>query len=119
MSNVDVLPTLAALTGVEPPPWIHGKDIVRVFRQGEVQHVFAFCANGNPVHTNYTVYDAHHRMTYYPYSEYVELFNHQEDPGETNNLAPRQARLVLNLMSILQERSLHFNNPILGRTGLW
>ena len=119
MSNADVLPTLAALTGVEPPSWIHGKDIVRVMRQGELHHTYAFCANGNPAHTNYTVYDAHSRMTYYPYSEYVELFDHREDPGEVNNLAARQPRNVLRLMSILQERMLHFNNPILGRTGAW
>ena len=119
MSNVDVMPTLTGLTGVEPPTWIHGEDILRVLRQGEIHQTYAMCANGNPENTNYTVYDAHLRMTYYPYSEYVELFDHRDDPGELNNLAAKQSRSVLRLMSILQERILHFNNPILGRTGAW
>lgn len=119
MSNADVMPTLTNLVGIEPPGWMHGKDILRVLQQGELHHVYAFCANGNPLHTNYTVYDAHQRMTYYPFSEYVELFDHQEDPGEAHNLAAKQSRSVLRLMSILQERMLHYNNPILGRVGAW
>jgi arylsulfatase A-like enzyme len=119
MSNADVLPTLTALTDVEPPGWLHGKDIRRVIQQGEQHHVFAFCANGNPAHVNYTIYDAQFRMTYYPFNEFVELFDHREDPGEATNLAGTNSRTVLRLMSILQERMLHYNNPILGRTGAW
>lgn len=119
MSNADILPTLAALAGVEAPAWVHGKDMGRVIRQGEVHHVFAFCADGNPAHVNYTVYDPHYRMTYYPYNEYVELFDHREDPAETNNLAMSQPRTVLRLMSVLQERMLHYHNPILSRVSAW
>jgi arylsulfatase A-like enzyme len=119
MSNADILPTLATLAEIEPPAWIHGKDILQVLRQGDQHHVYAFCANGNPLHTNYTIYDAHQRMTYYPYHEYVELFDHREDPGELHNLAAKQSRNVLRLISILQERMLHYNNPILGRTAAW
>jgi arylsulfatase A-like enzyme len=119
MSNCDVMPTLAALTGIEPPSWQHGTDICQAIQEGKTHQALAFCANGNPAYVNYTVYDATHRLTYYPYWNYVELYDHQHDPGECTNVADRNADVVEALMRVLQENMLVFYNPILGRTGAW
>jgi arylsulfatase A-like enzyme len=121
MSNCDVMPTLAALTGIEPPAWQHGKDIGSVIKEGAEHYALAFCANGNPEHTNFTVYDATHRLTYYPHADYVEFFDHRKDPGECANVAAREENKdrIAALMQVLQERLPQYHNPIVGRVGLW
>ena len=119
MSNCDVMPTLAALTGVEPPPWQHGVDICQAIQEGQEHHALAFCADGNPAHVNYTVYNARYRLTYYPYWDYCELFDHQHDPGESEDVSSQHPAVVEALMGMLQEDMLRTYNPILGRTGAW
>jgi arylsulfatase A-like enzyme len=119
MSNCDVMPTLAALTGIEPPDWQHGRDVTALLREGEESHALAFCANGNPANVNYTVYDADCRLTYYPYWGFCELYDHRDDPGECTNLAARAQPRVRALMQVLEQSMLRYHNPILGRTGAW
>ena len=60
-----------------------------------------------------------YRLTYYPYWDYRELFDHQQDPGECENVAERQPDVVETLIGVLQEGMLRCYNPILGRTGAW
>jgi arylsulfatase A-like enzyme len=121
MSNCDVMPTLAALTGIDPPEWQHGQDMGSIVRNDEEHYALAYCASGSPERANYTVYDATHRLTLYPNAGYVELFDHGRDPGECMNLAQdsRYQQTVEHLMHILGERTLNYINPILGRTSLW
>jgi len=128
MSNVDVLPTLAALTGIAPPERQHGRDIASVIREGAEHHAFEFCANGSPAHLNYTVYDADYRLTYYPHLGYTELYDHRRcgigcgigsDPGECVNLAAREPAQTARLMDVLRARLVEVYNPIVGRTCLW
>jgi arylsulfatase A-like enzyme len=121
MSNCDVMSTLAALTGVEPPAWQHGRDIRSVIQNDEEHYALAFCATGKPERANYTVYDATHRLTYYPHLDYVELYDHTQDPGECVNLATRREHKhrVASMIRLIEERMLHYHSPILGRTGVW
>ena len=119
MSNCDVMPTLAALTGVQPPDWQHGRDMTALIREGGTGHALAFCANGNPANVNYTICDADYRLTYYPYWDFAELYDHRNDPGECANLAARAQPRVRALMETLGRSLLRCHNPILGRTGAW
>jgi len=119
MSNADVLPTLAALSGVEPPEWQHGRDMTSVMTKGAEHYAFAFCASGNPAHLNYTVYDADYRLTYYPHWNYCELYDHRSDPGERVNLAAREMAQTARLMDVLKTQLVHIYNPIVGRVCLW
>ena len=80
---------------------------------------YCFLANGSPARVNYTVYDATYRLTTYPYWDYHELFDHRIDPGECDNVADRRPDVVEALMRVLQEKTLQYRNPILGRTGAW
>jgi hypothetical protein len=68
-----------------------------------------------------TVYDATHRLTYYPHLDYVELYDHTQDPGECVNLATRREHKhrVASMIRLIEERMLHYHSPILGRTGVW
>ena len=119
MSNCDVMPTLAALTGIETPALCHGQDVLT--QTSNDAYALAFCANGNPEHTNVTVYDHTHRLTCYPHSGFKQLFDHREDPGECVNIAEREEnqRRISLLTEVLRERLLHFYRPTVGRVCLW
>ena len=124
MSNVDVMPTLAALCGVQAPEWQHGRDIRAVVQSGGEHYAFAFCASGDPAHLNYTVYDADYRLTTYPHLGYTELYDHRRwgigsDSGECVNLADREPAQTARLMDLLRARLVEVYNPIVGRTCLW
>ena len=95
-----------------------------MIRDGEEHYAFAFCANGNPAHLNYTVYDADYRLTHYPHLAYTELFDHRRcgigsDPGECIHLAAREPVQTARLMDVLRARLVEVYNPIIGRTCLW
>jgi arylsulfatase A-like enzyme len=119
MSNADVLPTLAALTGVKAPEWQHGRDITSVIQAGAEHYALAFCSNGNPAHLNYTVYDSDYRLTHYPHWDYTELFDHRADPGECVNLAARETVQADRLTDVLESQLVGLYNPIVGRVCLW
>jgi len=117
MSNCDVMPTLAALTGVPVPLGLHGQDI----RAGKERPVFAYGSCGDAESVNHTIYDATHRLTWYPSSGYVELFDYRVDPGECRNVAgvAENNTRIESMKQILAERTATFYNPVLGRTGAW
>jgi arylsulfatase A-like enzyme len=120
MSNTDVLPTLAALAGVEPPAWRHGEDISRIVREGCEHEAFAFSTR-SPGEENYTIYDARYRLTWYPGADFVELFDHQVDPGECRNIAnePGQRERVEEMKRRITERLATCYSPIQGRVCAW
>lgn len=115
MSGVDVMPTLAALAGVDAPPDIHGRDIMQC---SDDHLAFSYCFNDlNPVERNFTVYDARYRLTIYPADDYMELFDHEADPAEITNIAedPGHAAVRARLYDALREAMMHQVNPIAGR----
>jgi len=121
MSNTDVLPTLASLAGVAPPAWQHGEDITQVVRAGRPHDAFAFSSNGDASSRNYTIYDDHYRLTWYPGQDFTELFDHQADPGECRNIAgePDQRERVGEMKHRISERLAACYNPIQGRVCAW
>lgn len=121
MSNTDVLPTLAALAGVTPPEGRDGTDILRALATGEPHEAFAFSSLGEAATLNHTIYDDRYRLTWYPNRDYVELFDHQEDPAECRNLGadPAQRERLGEMRRRLTERLAAGYNPILGRVCAW
>jgi len=121
MSNSDVLPTLAALAGVTPPSWVQGANIVDAVREKRPHVALAFCANGQPEVTNYTLYDPTYRFTLYPRTGYVELYDHLEDPGERHNLAHHAdfQMHIAAMISAVQARLMQYHHPILARISAW
>jgi len=121
MSNCDLLPTLAALTGVAGPEKVDGTDIIPVVRQDGEHYVFAHSSSGDPKSVNFTVYDQQHRLTYYPWHDFVELFDHEVDPEESRNVAGEKqygetSRRLVNKIYINLAKT---HNPILNRLGGW
>lgn len=122
-SNCDILPTLAALCGVELPASSHGRDLFAGGTGADDARAFAYCSIGTADSTNYTIYDDRFRYTVYPQTGSRELFDHKGDPWESVNLLRgatakderRAARLHREL-----ERALgtHFL-PASGRVSAW
>jgi arylsulfatase A-like enzyme len=121
MSNADVLPTLAGLTGIAPPPHLHGRDAVAGLRSGGRQAVFAQASVGRPESINLTVYDHRFRYTCFPHAGFAELFDHAEDPGECRNRAddPALAGERRRLHALLAEGMLATWMPNLAGVAAW
>ena len=121
MSNVDVLPTLAALAGLPPPEYVQGRDIRPVLASGEEHHAFSFLADGHPRHVNYTVYDRDCRLTLYPNAGYEEMFDHRTDPAEMVNVAgdPDYRERREALTAVLKDRLPTCWSPPLARVAAW
>jgi arylsulfatase A-like enzyme len=121
MSNCDIMPTLAALAGVEPPRNLHGKNICEALLHKNDYTVLAFCADGNPENVNYTVYDRYLRFTWYPHSGYQELFDHYKDPEESHNIADSHEYRTRTekFMAIIKSSLADYYNPILQRICPW
>ncbi len=105
MSNTDVLPTLCALTGVQPPPVVHGRDRSQP-GSGEDHRAYAFSYNAinngaNFRLDNFTVIDNRYRVTIFPRSEkgFAEIYDLHADPWETRNLYQDET-----LQDLLEER---------------
>lgn len=121
MSNCDVLPTVAALAGIELQSPVHGRDILPAIRE-RVPHVaLAYNHDGQPEHNNITVYDERFRLTFYPARNAVEMFDHKQDPHELGNLADSDAARQDRdrLMRIIAESLTRHHNPILARWSDW
>lgn len=119
MSNADVLPTLASMTDVTGPDYIHGEDILNVLEHGQPHHAFSY--SGGIGGGNYTVYDDKHRYTYSPASGRVDLFDHQEDPGECRNIASSAGNrdLVEHMQRLIEGALMTHYRPILNHVAPW
>jgi arylsulfatase A-like enzyme len=120
MSNCDVMPTLAYLTGIDIPENLHGVNILDKIRKNEEHYAFAFCADGTSDSVNYTVYDKRFRFTWYPDADDIELFDHKNDPGECKNIAADvDDNLKVEFKNKIKDSLIKYNNPIHSRLCAW
>jgi arylsulfatase A-like enzyme len=99
---VDLYPTLAALAGLTPPDYLDGVSLVPVLADPAAQvrdAAFTQIRNGYAVRTD--------RWRYVEWAEGAEgaqLYDMEQDPGETRNLAedPAHARTVAELKTRLR-----------------
>ncbi|HRJ72390.1 MAG TPA: sulfatase-like hydrolase/transferase [Terrimicrobiaceae bacterium] len=94
VSGVDLLPTFCHAAGIPQPPDLCGIDFLQ-----------AYAAKASPRETLVTsasfggwmARDDRYKLIRYDASETVQLFDLQNDPGETANLAPEKPALVASL----------------------
>ncbi len=91
--NVDVTPTILDLAGVNVPESYHGQSLTAFYDQSpEHWRSSVFLEHrleGNPllIKTDGVRDDTWKFIRYDNHPDFIELYNHQEDPNETNNLA--------------------------------
>lgn len=100
-SNIDLLPTIAGLTGVEIPTWAEGKVLPGVGGiKDEVRKLFILDAKNNSAFTKlnkFTIsfHSGQYKMIKYNYPRYsaIELYNLSEDPEELNDLYGQRSKI--------------------------
>ncbi len=102
---VDFYPTLAELCGVQPPRYVQGVSLVPALKDSNAmprQSAFTQFGSG------YSIRTSRYRYTHWGTdgSGGAELYDHQSDPGEMNNLVdvPEQSNRVQRLSTQLRER---------------
>lgn len=108
VSSVDIYPTIMELTGVKMPHNTDGKSLVPILRNSKMpmENVsYGYFRNGISMRTD------RYRLTKYFRTEEptIELYDHQNDPNETKNIAEEQPEVVNSLMPLLEK----------GDTGLY
>jgi len=80
----DIMPTLLDLAGIETPPSVegfsiaHNRDNRRDYLYGEVNE---------DVRATRMIRDERYKLIWYPFGNFLQLFDIQEDPRETTDLA--------------------------------
>jgi len=116
---LDIYPTLAALCGLDPPNELEGKSL-RPMLEDPTTHVKAFAMTqhprpayprrDDPEAMGYSIRNDRHRYTEWRDFKSgevraVELYDHNEDPRETANVAdePKNAKLVKRLAAEMEK----------------
>ena len=112
-SLVDLLPTLCDFTGVRPPPGIDGTSLLPLLHgePAETPRVvkaesYTFWHESTPdLSANRMIRKGPWKLCYYGSYDDFELFNLEEDPGETNDLghSPAHAEILAELRSLIYE----------------
>jgi arylsulfatase A-like enzyme len=121
-SSVDVVPTLAALLGVDRPAWAEGKILPGLGGEMENERgVYSMDAKTNSSFSeltslSFSLTKGAHRLTYYEYPKMhhssYELYDLQEDPEELHDLyspeSPAAKRLKDELLQTLDQANRPF-----------
>ncbi len=110
VSTVDVYPTLMELCGVEMPHTTDGKSLVSFMNnkssiQNSEEAAYSYFRNGISLRTD------RYRLTKYFREQQpgIELYDHQNDPNETKNIAAENPKVIEQLMPLWEK----------GNTGLY
>jgi len=96
VSLMDLYPTLADLTGFDPPSHLDGKSLVPQIKdpKAETSPVITSYKFGNPKEpgiSGHAVRSMRFRYIYYPEINLEELYDHEHDPNEWDNIAYKKA----------------------------
>lgn len=77
----DVMPTLLALCGIEPPPCMTGLSMVGTEQR---PYFYGECSEG--LDATRMIHDGRHKLIWYPAGNHLQLFDLKLDPDELHNL---------------------------------
>lgn len=93
VATIDLFPTLAELIGIKPPNYCTGESLVPLLKGKTNEHKPVLSAyelkdsiNGKP-YDAYTIRTKKYRYIYYPPSGLEELYDHEVDENEWDNIA--------------------------------
>jgi uncharacterized sulfatase len=107
---LDLYPTLAELSGLTPPPGLHGRSLVPLLKNPGAawKHPALTQVVRGPVATGFRGYSV--RNEKWRYTEWeegkrgTELYDEEDDPSELRNLAadPKHAKVVAEMQALLK-----------------
>jgi arylsulfatase A-like enzyme len=109
VSAIDIFPTLAELIGEKPPTYNDGESLVPMLKNKSFNHESVLSTYEIKDSTNDKAYDAYtirtnrYRYIYYPPSGLEELYDHQVDDNEWDNVAYKASnqKLIMELRAEL------------------
>jgi len=126
-SSVDLIPTLAHLTGNPIPNWAEGKLLPRLGgTQDEKRSIFSMDARTNSsfgplVNFSISLTRENHRLIHYIYPklkyEGYEFYDLSADPDEMQDLYPSKPALAMDMKDELDQKVVDVNRPF-QRSGL-
>jgi len=124
---VDLIPTLAHLTGNPIPNWAEGKLLPRLGgTQDEKRSIFSMDARTNSsfgplVNFSISLTRENHRLIHYIYPklkyEGYEFYDLSADPEEMQDLYPSKPALAMDMKDELDQKVVDVNRPF-QRSGL-
>ncbi|WP_171691375.1 sulfatase family protein [Paenibacillus germinis] len=122
VSNVDILPSLCDLVGIQAPAGVQGRSILPLLQGTRLSHpVQVTCYGDKPSDHNFSLWNDQYRYTWYPSTGECELYDHLTDPYETDNIAgTKQAAPIQTAMHLqLLELHCHTDHPSAGKVSNW
>jgi len=118
-SNVDLLPTLAQLTGIARPAWAEGQVLPGLGgAEDSSRGVFTLDAKNNSVFTELRKFSIsltkdRYRLTHYNYPAYqsFEFYDLEHDPDELEDLYPSQPKEALLMQEEMMVKLFEVNRP--------
>ena len=116
VSNLDVVPTIAALCGIDVHDLsFEGKSLVpQLFYNGTEEHDRIVFAETNAPQKQRAAISEHWKLIYYFASNLYELYDLQADPWERKNLAPQDPPAFATMKQALQawmDRVMYARDP--------
>jgi arylsulfatase A len=108
---MDILPTLAGITGAKlPAVELDGKDVIKIWqnkKNAKTPYNYFFCvSDGEAVRSGNWKYHKKLRYTTTKKNKMIEapaLYNLKDDIGETNNLVNKEPEIAKRLAAALEE----------------
>ncbi len=117
IESVDLYPTLCELCGLEAPDDVEGVSVMSVVKNadaaGKAEALCEWSWFGDPPRINALRTDRY-RLVYYNHSADGELYDHETDPGEIDNLwnEPDHAAVRWDLLTRLFDRVNSYRAPL-------
>jgi len=102
VETIDIYPTLCELAGIEPPQGLEGKNLIPIFNDPDSPgKSAAYCYQRNRI----SMRTLRYRLIVHVEAgtQSVALFDHQNDPLETKNIAAEKPEIVDRLMPLLKK----------------
>lgn len=117
VGHIDIFPTLAELIGEKAPAYTDGESLLPMLRNESFDHkpvlsAYALKEDANtPAEDVYAIRTNKYRYIYYPFTGLEELYDHQVDKNEWNNIAyhPDSKKIVTEVRALLSQRLPNIN----------
>ncbi len=108
VSNLDIMPTLRELLGAPPSHQDRGVSLLGAVSDTERgdREIFAMRTDlrDNETREIRSIVRGKHKLIVNEVTGFVKLFDLEADPGESQNLAPREKKLCTELLALIEEQ---------------